>query len=240
MAYCHRDVHQPRAWLAVMPTSSLRLTRLSRCLVVLVLAAVAMTTPAQAQPVDFCTDYANGRVVQDQRARQMRCTGWNGHSNFDSHYNWCLSEQRTRVQQVEADWQSRFQTCQFAASGSPAAQAQLNAGASLRSGTYNIQLRNPNGSPGISGTVVVSVSTDVFTGHMQFACCPGPRVDPMLNGRIANGQITFVRDCSGQGQPGACRQSYSGRIAGNTVSGRATGTGLGGAPGLPWSMTFVR
>jgi hypothetical protein len=240
MAYCHRDVHQPRAWLAVMPTSSLRLTCLSRCLVVLVLAAVAMTTPAQAQPVDFCTDYANGRVVQDQRARQMRCTGWNSHSNFDSHYNWCLSEQRTRVQQVEADWQSRFQTCQFAASGSPAAQAQLNAGASLRSGTYNIETRNSAGAVAFRGTVLMSVTGNTFTGQMQFPCCPGPRVDPMINGRVQNGQVSFVRVCTGQGYPGACQQSFTGRISGNSVSGRFTGTGAGGAPGFAWSMSFVR
>lgn len=223
-----------------MTTSPFRLIRLSLCLAVLVLAAVAVTRPAQAQPIDFCTDYANGMVVQDQRARQMRCTGWNGHSNFDSHYNWCLGQQRTRVQQVEADWQSRFQTCQFAASGSPAAQAQLNASAPLRSGSYNIEHRNSSGAVTFRGTALISVNGDTFSGQMQFTCCPGPRVDPMLNGRIANGQVTFVRDCTGQGYPGACRQSYSGRISGNTVSGRATGTGLGGAPGLPWSMTFVR
>lgn len=110
----------------------------------------------------------------------------------------------------------------------------------LRSGSYAIEHRNAAGAVAFRGNVLISVNRDTFSGQMQWPCCPGPRVDPMLNGRIANGQISFVRDCTGQGYPGPCRQNYSGTIAGSTVYGRATGTGLGGAPGLEWSMTFVR
>jgi len=95
------------------------------------LAALAFTlailsslqTPASAQQRDRCADYANGMVAQDQRARQAKCPGWTGSSNYMGHYNWCQRQTPQRVQQAISNWQTRFQACQFAASGSPAARA---------------------------------------------------------------------------------------------------------------------
>lgn len=81
---------------------------------------------AQAQGRDRCHDYASSMVAQDQRARQSRCPGWTSHSNFNGHYTWCQKQTPQRVQQALSNWQTRFQQCQFAASGSPAARADAN------------------------------------------------------------------------------------------------------------------
>lgn len=96
-----------------------------RILFLAVAAAFAScaTNPAAAQQRDRCSDYANGMVSQDQRARQAKCPGWTGHSNYNGHYSWCQKQTPQRVQQAIANWQTRFQSCQFAAGGSPAARA---------------------------------------------------------------------------------------------------------------------
>ena len=86
-------------------------------------AAVFAPGLAEAQGRDRCHDYATGMVAQDQRARGLRCPGWTSHSNYDNHYGWCQKQTPQRVQQAIANWQSRFQSCEFAASGSPAAKA---------------------------------------------------------------------------------------------------------------------
>ncbi len=91
----------------------------------LTLAALLSPAPADAQR-DACNDYANSMVSQDQRARQQRCPGWTSHSNYGNHYNWCRSQTPQRVQQAIANWQTRFQACQFAASGSPAARTDAS------------------------------------------------------------------------------------------------------------------
>lgn len=100
----------------------------------------------------------------------------------------------------------------------------------LRSGRYIM----------VSGThqanVTITVTGNTFTGRSEWACCPGLRVDPLVEGIISGDQISFVRVCTGQGYQGPCRQSYSGRISGNTVSGIGVGTGLGNNPGIRWSM----
>jgi hypothetical protein len=91
----------------------------------LVLAAAgAYSTVAQAQARDRCDDYANQMMSFDQRARQMRCGNWNSHSNYDGHYRWCQARPPGAAETALASWGTRFQTCQFAASGSPAARAQ--------------------------------------------------------------------------------------------------------------------
>ncbi len=81
-------------------------------------------TAAHAQARDRCNDYANQMISFDQRARQTRCNGWNSHSNYQNHYNWCQAGPPGAAQAALSSWGTRFQTCQFAASGSPAAQAQ--------------------------------------------------------------------------------------------------------------------
>lgn len=91
----------------------------------LALAALLSSAPADAQQ-DRCHSYATGMVSQDQRARQMRCPGWTSHSNYQGHYGWCQQQTPQRVQQAISNWQTRFQACQFAASGSPAARADAS------------------------------------------------------------------------------------------------------------------
>ena len=79
--------------------------------------------PLEAQQRDRCADYASGMVSQDQRARQSKCPGWTGSSNYNGHYSWCQAQTPQRVQQAISNWRTRFQACQFAAGGSPVARA---------------------------------------------------------------------------------------------------------------------
>lgn len=101
-----------------------QLTALSLGLVFTVSALAPVA--AQAQQRDRCADYANSMVAQDQRARQMKCPGWTSHSNYGNHYSWCQGQTPQRVQQAVSNWQTRFQSCEFAAGGSPAARADAN------------------------------------------------------------------------------------------------------------------
>jgi hypothetical protein len=86
----------------------------------------------QGQGRDRCHDYATEMVANDQRGRQARCSGWGNHSNFDGHYQWCQRQTPARTSQALSNWRTRLQTCQFAASGSPAAQAEMRRGAGGR------------------------------------------------------------------------------------------------------------
>jgi len=97
---------------------------LARGLVAFALTVGATITPAEAQSGDRSNDNANQMISFDQRARQTRSNGWNSHSNYQNHYNWCQARPPGAAQAALASWGTRFQTCQFAASGSPAARAQ--------------------------------------------------------------------------------------------------------------------
>jgi hypothetical protein len=98
----------------------------------------------------------------------------------------------------------------------------------LESGQYEVV------ASGYSSTFTIKVTGSTFSGSSKWACCPGPRIDPILQGRVQNEKISFVRDCSGQGM-GKCRQEYSGVINENSVSGQWTGTGAILGPGS-WTM----
>jgi uncharacterized caspase-like protein len=63
----------------------------------------------------------------------------------------------------------------------------------LVSGQYDV---NTNG---YSSTFAITVIGSTFSGTSKWACCPGPRTDPIIQGRVQNGRISFVRDCTGQG-----------------------------------------
>ncbi|MGL4637080.1 MAG: hypothetical protein ACRCWF_13940 [Beijerinckiaceae bacterium] len=91
----------------------------------ILLTAGSMVSPAQAQPRDRCNDYANEMISMDQRARQARCNGWKSHSNYQNHYKWCQGKSPSAAQTALSAWGTRLQGCQFAASGSPAAQGQV-------------------------------------------------------------------------------------------------------------------
>jgi TIR domain len=90
---------------------------------------------------------------------------------------------------------------------------------SLVSGQYDVV------ASGYSSTFTLTVTGSTFSGSSKWECCPGPRIDPILQGRAQNGKISFVRDCSGQGYPGECRQEYTGSITASGASGQWTGTG---------------
>jgi hypothetical protein len=186
-------------------------------------AALAPLSAANAQATDRCNDYANQMMSFDQRARQMNC-GWNkARFTYEQFYSWCSKNSAAEAQHQMNTWGSDFQRCQFQASGSPAAQP------ALRSGSYAMNSSNHK------ATVKLDVQGSNFSGQSSWQCCPAPRIDPIVEGRIANGRVTFVRDCRGQGLNGPCRQTYTGAISGNSVSGTWSGTGAP-AGGGTWSM----
>ncbi len=94
------------------------------------------------------------------------------------------------------------------------------------SGTYDVDAN------GYASTFTITVTGSNFSGSSKWACCPGPRTDPIMQGVVQNGKISFIRDCSGQGWPGECKQSYSGSLMGDGAAGRWSGTGGGGS----WTM----
>lgn len=93
---------------------------------VAVLGSALSSATVEAQQRDQCADYASGMVSQDQRARQLKCGAWTSHSNYDNHYKWCRAQTPQRVEQAISNWRTRFQSCEFAAGGSPAAKADAN------------------------------------------------------------------------------------------------------------------
>jgi hypothetical protein len=190
--------------------------------------ATVPVSVAEAQARDRCHDYATEMISMDQRARQTRCTPWGNHSNYQIHYQYCQARSPAVVQQALAGWGTEFQRCQFQASGSPVAQPPRPSGATIRSGTYTMNASNH------IATVTLNVQGATFSGQSAWQCCPSTRIDPIVQGRIANGRITFVRDCRGQGYQGPCQQTYTGVIVGNYVSGTWSGTGIRGQG--RWSM----
>jgi hypothetical protein len=86
---------------------------------------------------------------------------------------------------------------------------------------------------GYTSTFTITVTGSTFSGSSKWTCCPGPRTDP-IQGRVQNGKISFVRDCSGQGT-GECRQEYAGSITEDGASGQWTGTGAVFGP-TSWTM----
>jgi len=71
----------------------------------------------------------------------------------------------------------------------------------LVSGKYDVDAN------GYASTFTITVTASTFSGSSQWTCCPGPRTDPIVQGVVQNGKISFIRDCTGQGYPGECRQA---------------------------------
>jgi len=96
----------------------------------------------------------------------------------------------------------------------------------LVSGKYDVD------SNGYASTFTITVAGLTFSGSSTWTCCPRPRIDPIVQGIVQNGKISFIRDCSGQGYPGECKQLYTGSIMDDGAAGRWSGTGGGGS----WTM----
>lgn len=73
------------------------------------LGIVSAAPAAKAQ--DRCMQYANEMVSLDQRARKMRCPGWNGHSNWDGHYQWCTTKTPQQTGAALDEWGGKFDGC---------------------------------------------------------------------------------------------------------------------------------
>ena len=97
---------------------------------------------------------------------------------------------------------------------------------SLVSGQYDVV------ASGFASTFTITVTGSTFSGSSKWTCCPGPRTDPIFQGVIQDGKISFFRDCTGQGYGGECKQGYTGSIVENGASGQWAGTGGGGS----WTM----
>jgi uncharacterized caspase-like protein len=95
----------------------------------------------------------------------------------------------------------------------------------LLSGKYDVV------ASGYVSTFTVTATGASFAGSSQWTCCPGPRMDP-IRGSVQNGKISFIRDCTGQGYPGECKQAYTGSLMDGAASGQWSGTGGGGS----WTM----
>jgi hypothetical protein len=102
----------------------------------------------------------------------------------------------------------------------------LAASSPLVSGKYEVV------ASGYSSTFAITATGSRFSGSSKWECCPGPRTDPIVQGLVQNGKISFIRECSGQGLLIACTQSYTGTITPDGASGQWTGTG---GPGS-WTM----
>jgi uncharacterized caspase-like protein len=99
-------------------------------------------------------------------------------------------------------------------------------GTGLVSGSYDVD------SSGYKSSFTLTGNGSAFSGSSRWTCCPGPRTDPIIQGQVQNGKISFIRDCSGQGYPGECKQVYTGSITENGASGQWAGTGGAGS----WTM----
>jgi hypothetical protein len=157
---------------------------LAIALAALALAAGATVTHAQAQGRDRCNDYANEMISIDQRARQTRCAGWRSHSNYQNHYNWCQGRPPGAAQKALADWGTGLQRCQFAASGSPAARAQLGqADPAFCRNVYGPQLTQIWAQAQSRGCRGFVGRNNNFDGHVQW--CMG-RPKPVAERAIAD------------------------------------------------------
>jgi hypothetical protein len=96
----------------------------------------------------------------------------------------------------------------------------------LVSGNYDVD------SSGYKSAFTLTGNGSTFSGSSRWTCCPGPRTDPIIQGQVQNGKISFIRDCTGQGYPGECKQVYTGSISENGASGEWAGTGGAGS----WTM----
>jgi hypothetical protein len=138
------------------------------------LLAAAMMSPAKAQ-ADRCTDYANQMVAWDSRARQTRCVGWTGSSNHRGHYDWCQARPPGAAQTALTTWASRFQNCEFQASGSAAARAD-----GQRCIAYGDEMVRMDRSARQQGCQGWNSSSN-RNGHIEFCMAHPERVDGALH-----------------------------------------------------------
>jgi hypothetical protein len=87
-----------------------------------------------------CDSYASEMVRLDQDARRQRCRGWNGHSDYAGHRNWCQRGGDTN--RALASWNQRFgATC----SGQAARPAPVaNRASAVHCDDYAVRMSNMN------------------------------------------------------------------------------------------------
>ena len=82
----------------------------------------------------------------------------------------------------------------------------------------------------------LTVKAGKVTGTSEWQCCPGARTDP-ITGTVRGDTVVLVRDCTGQGQSGACSQTATGRV---TRQGNLTGTWTGSGCSEPCTFTLTK
>lgn len=70
---------------------------------------ISMMASTPAQAVD-CMKYAGEMTHMDGIARARKCVGWNSHSRFQEHLNYCLKDPR-RADGALARWNRRMGGC---------------------------------------------------------------------------------------------------------------------------------
>lgn len=98
------------------------------------------------------------------------------------------------------------------------ARTPICGGLKLSSGTYRVD--QALGSTHFPGTFDLTVTGNQITGTGNWSCCPGPRHDP-LTGTVNGTHVVIMRDCTGQGYVGECKQQLTGTLV---ASGRVEGT----------------
>jgi hypothetical protein len=96
-------------------------------------------------------------------------------------------------------------------------------GGPVAPGTYSVVSDYPGAT--YPGTAILNISGGHLTGTIHFGCCPGDRTDP-IDGTVNGDEFTFTRDCSGEGGPSGCSQTWTGKTTGpGSIRGQSTGTG---------------
>jgi hypothetical protein len=110
--------------------------------------------------------------------------------------------------------------------------------ARIASGTYKAVVTH--GDLRFESTWTLKVDGDSASGMSRWDCCPDPRNDPLIDGRITEGKrLTIVRNCTGGGA-GNCLQTFDGEVDANGVI-VGTWTGSYRNPDLTaiWTLTPV-
>jgi hypothetical protein len=79
----------------------------------------------------------------------------------------------------------------------------------------------------------LQVTGTAVMGTSGWSCCPGPRTDPLANGRIEGDRFIIERNCTGQGTDVPCLQVYEGTLKGQVIEGSFT---MNGKPAGTWAL----
>lgn len=105
------------------------------------LLALPLGAQAQATTPDRCRNYADAQVALASRADAKACPAIRKRTDWDGHFNWCLRQDKARVQREQDEWDARFDGCmssvEAAKTEKALADADRKAKASASVGSYD-------------------------------------------------------------------------------------------------------